>query len=234
MRIRPTLAALGATVAIVASALTTLPAASAATGVTGSSYPSMLRKIGTVQRAVASPDASASATVESISPESELALTSRLLWTHHHLILDGWSLPIVLRDVMAYYRETAEGIPHPLPPPIDYAACMRRLSRRDAAAAEAVRESFWLQGMMAGLPAAYFCIKAFSETDMTEDLKKIEVPTLLLHGDADQIVPIDDSAKLSAKLLKNCQLQVIPGAPHGMCTTHKDLINERLLAFFQK
>lgn len=103
-----------------------------------------------------------------------------------------------------------------------------------AQVSEAVRESFWLQGMMAGLPAAYFCIKAFSETDMTEDLKKIEVPTLLLHGDADQIVPIDDSAKLSAKLLKNCQLQVIPGAPHGMCTTHKDLINERLLAFFQK
>jgi hypothetical protein len=83
MRIRTTLAAFGATVAIVASALTTLPAASAATGVTGSSYPSMLRKIGTVQRAVASPDASASATVESISPESELALTSRRLWTHH-------------------------------------------------------------------------------------------------------------------------------------------------------
>ncbi|ACF00054.1 alpha/beta hydrolase fold [Rhodopseudomonas palustris TIE-1] len=103
-----------------------------------------------------------------------------------------------------------------------------------AQVSEAVRESFWLQGMMAGFPAAYFCIKAFSETDMTDDLKKIQVPTLVLHGDADQIVPIDDSAKLSAKLLKNSELQVIPGAPHGMCTTHKDLINERLFAFFNK
>ena len=96
---------------------------------------------------------------------------------------------------------------------------------------EGVRESFWLQGMMAGLPAAYFCIKAFSETDQTEDLKKFDVPTLILHGDADQIVPIANSAMLSAKLVRKAELKVIPGAPHGMCTTHKDLISETLLAF---
>ena len=98
---------------------------------------------------------------------------------------------------------------------------------------EGVRESFWLQGMMAGFPASYFCVKAFSETDQTEDLKKIDVPTLILHGDADQIVPITDSALLAVKLVKNAELKVIPGAPHGMCTTHKHIINEALLAFIR-
>jgi non-heme chloroperoxidase len=98
---------------------------------------------------------------------------------------------------------------------------------------EGVREFFWLQGMMAGFPAAYFCIKAFSETDQTEDLKKIDVPTLILQGDADQIVPFEDSGKLSAKLVKDAKLQVISGAPHGMCTTHRDVINEALLAFIK-
>jgi non-heme chloroperoxidase len=98
---------------------------------------------------------------------------------------------------------------------------------------EGVRESFWLQGMMAGFPAAYFCIKAFSETDQTEDLKKIDVPTLILHGDADQIVPFEDAGKLSAKLVKGAKLEVVSGAPHGMCTTHKDLINEALLKFIR-
>jgi non-heme chloroperoxidase len=96
---------------------------------------------------------------------------------------------------------------------------------------EAVRESFWRQGMMAGFPASYFCIKAFSETDMTEDLKKIDVPTLILHGDADQIVPIADSAMLSAELVRNAKLKVYAGAPHGMCTTLKDQVNADLLAF---
>ena len=100
-----------------------------------------------------------------------------------------------------------------------------------AVISEGVRQSFWHQGMMCSLPAAYFCIKAFSETDQTEDLEKIDVPTLILHGDADQIVPIADSAMLSVKLIKNAELKVIPGAPHGMCTTHKDLINDALLAF---
>jgi non-heme chloroperoxidase len=98
---------------------------------------------------------------------------------------------------------------------------------------EAVRESFWLQGMMAGFPAAYFCIKAFSETDLTEDLKKIDVPTLIMHGDDDQIVPITDSALLSSKIVKNATLKVYEGAPHGMCTTLKHEVNEDLLAFIK-
>jgi non-heme chloroperoxidase len=87
--------------------------------------------------------------------------------------------------------------------------------------------------MMAGFPASYFCIKAFSETDLTEDLKKIDVPTLVLHGDDDQIVPFPDSAPMSAKILKNAKLVVYKGAPHGMCTTLKDRVNEELLAYFK-
>jgi non-heme chloroperoxidase len=96
---------------------------------------------------------------------------------------------------------------------------------------QGLRDSFWLQGMMAGHKAVYDCIKAFSETDFTDDLKKMDVPTLILHGDADQIVPIADSALLSAKLIKGATLKVIPGAPHGMCSTLKDTINAELLAF---
>jgi non-heme chloroperoxidase len=106
-------------------------------------------------------------------------------------------------------------------------------NRNGAKISEGVRESFWLQGMRAGFPASYFCIKAFSETDLTEDLKKIDVPTLVLHGDDDQIVPIEDSAYLSSKIVKNAKLVVVKGAPHGMCTTHKDRINEELLAFLK-
>jgi non-heme chloroperoxidase len=106
-------------------------------------------------------------------------------------------------------------------------------NRPGAKISEGVRESFWLQGMMAGFPAAYFCIKAFSETDFTDDLKKIDVPTLILHGDDDQIVPIADSALLSAKIVKSATLKVYKGAPHGMCTTYKDQVNEDLLAFFK-
>ena len=87
--------------------------------------------------------------------------------------------------------------------------------------------------MWCGFKAAYDCIKAFSETDFTEDLKKIDVPTLVLHGDDDQIVPIADSALLSAKLVKGATLKVIPGGPHGMCSTLKNQINAELLAFFQ-
>ncbi len=94
-----------------------------------------------------------------------------------------------------------------------------------------VRDSFWLQGMMAGFPASYYCIKAFSETDLTEDLKRIDVPTLILHGDDDQIVPIGASAALSANIVHNAKLVVYKGAPHGMCTTLKDRVNEELLAF---
>ena len=106
-------------------------------------------------------------------------------------------------------------------------------NRQGAKISEGVRESFWLQGMMCGFPASYFCIKAFSETDLTEDLQKIDVPTLILHGDDDQIVPIADSALLSSKIVKNATLKIYPGAPHGMCTTLKDRVNEDLLAFIK-
>jgi non-heme chloroperoxidase len=106
-------------------------------------------------------------------------------------------------------------------------------NRPGAAVSEGVRESFWLQGMLAGMPAAYFCIKAFSETDFTEDLKKIDVPTLIIHGDDDQIVPIADSALLSAKLIEGAQLEVYKGAPHGLCTTLKDRVNADLLTFIK-
>jgi non-heme chloroperoxidase len=106
-------------------------------------------------------------------------------------------------------------------------------NRPGAKTSEGVRESFWLQGMMAGLPASYFCIKAFSETDLTEDLGRFDVPTLILHGDDDQIVPIGASAMLSSKLIKGATLKVYKGAPHGMCTTLKDQVNAELLAFIK-
>lgn len=106
-------------------------------------------------------------------------------------------------------------------------------NRPGAKISEGVRDSFWLQGMMAGMPAAYFCINAFSETDLTEDLKKFDVPTLILHGDDDQIVPIADSAMLSSKIVKNATFKVYKGAPHGLCTTHKDQVNADLLSFFK-
>ena len=106
-------------------------------------------------------------------------------------------------------------------------------NRPGAKVSKGVRESFWLQGMLAGFPASYFCIKAFSETDMTEDLKKFDVPTLILHGDDDQIVPIQASAMLSSKLVKGAVLKVYKGAPHGMCTTLKDKVNADLLEFIE-
>ena len=106
-------------------------------------------------------------------------------------------------------------------------------NRPGAKISEGVRESFWLQGMMAGFPASYFCIKVFSETDTTQDLKKFDEPTLVLHGDDDQIVPIGASAMLSSKLIKNATLKVYKGAPHGMCTTLKDQVNAELLAFLK-
>jgi non-heme chloroperoxidase len=105
-------------------------------------------------------------------------------------------------------------------------------NRSGAKISEGVRESFWLQGMMCGFPGSYFCIKAFSETDLTEDLKKFDVPTLIMHGDDDQIVPIGASAMLSSKLVKNAQLKVYKGGAHGMCTTQKEEVNADLLAFF--
>jgi non-heme chloroperoxidase len=106
-------------------------------------------------------------------------------------------------------------------------------NRPGATISEGVRKSFWLQGMMAGFPASYFCIKAFSETDTTEDLKKFDVPTLILHGDDDQIVPIVAGGMLSSKIVKNNKFKIYKGAPHGMCTTRKDEVNADLLEFIK-
>jgi len=108
------------------------------------------------------------------------------------------------------------------------------LNRPGAKISEGLADSFWLQCSMAGFPASYLGIKAFSETDLTEDLKKFDVPTLILHGDDDQIVPVANTALLSAKLVKNATLKVYPGFPHGMCQTHKDVINADLLQFIQR
>ncbi len=98
---------------------------------------------------------------------------------------------------------------------------------------EGVRENFWFQGMQGGIKGQYDCVKAFSETDFTEDLKKIDIPTLVMHGDDDQIVPFPDAGALSAKLVKNAQLNVYPGFPHGMPIIHAEQINPDLLAFIQ-
>lgn len=106
-------------------------------------------------------------------------------------------------------------------------------NRPGAKVSEGVINNWWRQGMMGAAKAHYDCIKAFSETDFTEDLKKIDVPVLVLHGDDDQIVPIADSALLSVKLLKKGELKVYKGLPHGMATTHADVINKDLLAFFK-
>jgi len=106
-------------------------------------------------------------------------------------------------------------------------------NKPDAKISQGVRDSFWLQGMQASIKGAYDCIKAFSETDQTEDLKKFDVPTLVLQGDADQIVPFADSGLLQSKLIKGATLKVYPGAPHGMCTTHADQVNADLLAFLK-
>jgi non-heme chloroperoxidase len=116
----------------------------------------------------------------------------------------------------------------------DLSAPFYGANRPGAKVSQGLRDSFWLQGMLCGHKAAYDCIKAFSETDFTEDLKKFNVPTLILHGDADQIVPIGAAALLSSKLVKGATLKVYPGFPHGMCSTQKDIINSDLLAFFKR
>ena len=107
-------------------------------------------------------------------------------------------------------------------------------NRSGAKISEGIREHWWLQGMMGGVKAHYDCIKAFSETDFTQDLKKFDVPTLILHGDDDQIVPIGAAALMSAKIVKGATLKVYPGFPHGMPTTNADQINADLLTFLQK
>ena len=107
-------------------------------------------------------------------------------------------------------------------------------NRPNAKISQGLRDSFWLQGMQAGFKGVFDCIKAFSETDFTQDLEKFNVPTLIIHGDDDQIVPIGASAHRSSKLVKGAILKVIPGAPHGLCSTLKDEINAELLTFLKK
>jgi non-heme chloroperoxidase len=115
----------------------------------------------------------------------------------------------------------------------DLSAPFYGANRAGSKVSQGLRDSFWMQGMMCGIKAAYDCIKAFSETDQNEDLKKFDVPTLILHGDDDQIVPIGASAMLSSKIVKGAILKVYPGAPHGMCSTLKDKVNADLLAFIK-
>ncbi len=107
-------------------------------------------------------------------------------------------------------------------------------NRGGSTVSQGLKDSFWRQGMQAGFNAVYDCIKAFSETDFTDDLKKIDVPTLVMHGDDDQIVPINGSALLSVALVKGADLKVYKGAPHGMCATLKNEVNADLLAFIKK
>ena len=116
----------------------------------------------------------------------------------------------------------------------DFATPFYGANRPGAKVSQGLRDSFWLQSMLGGLKNQYDCIKAFSETDFTEDLKKFDVPTLILHGDDDQIVPIDAASRASAKLVKGAKLVVYEGVGHGMCSTHKDRVNKELLAFLKE
>jgi non-heme chloroperoxidase len=113
----------------------------------------------------------------------------------------------------------------------DLSAPFYGANREGSKVSQGLRDSFWLQGMLCGYQAAYECIKAFSETDFTEDLKKFDVPTLIIHGDDDQIVPIGASAVLSSKIVKGATLKIYPGAPHGLCSTLKEQVNQDLLQF---
>ncbi|OXC72721.1 alpha/beta fold hydrolase [Caballeronia sordidicola] len=115
----------------------------------------------------------------------------------------------------------------------DLAVPFYGFNRPNAKIEQGTIDEFWREGMIGSVKGQYDCIKQFSEVDYTEDLKKIDVPTLVLHGDDDQIVPIDASGRLSAKLVKNATLKVYPGAPHGMCTTQADKVNADLLAFLE-
>ncbi len=107
-------------------------------------------------------------------------------------------------------------------------------NRPGSKVSQGLRDSFWMQGMQSGLKGVYDCIEAFSESDFTEDFKKFDIPTLIIHGDDDQIVPIEDTALLSAKLVKGATIKIISGGSHGICSTHKDQINAELLSFFQR
>ena len=116
----------------------------------------------------------------------------------------------------------------------DLSAPFYGANRPGAKVSQGLRDFFWLQGMLAGHKAVFDCIKAFSETDFTEDLKKFDVPTLIIHGDDDQIVPIGAAALLSSKIVKGATLTIYPGAPHGLPATLKDQVNAELLAFFKR
>jgi non-heme chloroperoxidase len=107
-------------------------------------------------------------------------------------------------------------------------------NRPGAKISEGIRENFWYQGLQGGVKGQYDCVKAFSETDFTQDLKRIDVPSLVMHGDDDQIVPFDDTGARTAKIVKNAKLKVYPGFPHGMPTSHPDVINPDLLAFIKE
>jgi non-heme chloroperoxidase len=115
----------------------------------------------------------------------------------------------------------------------DFSIPFYGFNRPGAKISQGLLDSFFSQAMLCSLPAVYDCIKAFAQTDFTEDLKKFDVPTLIMHGDDDQVVPIGITALVSSKLVKGATLKVFPGLPHGMCSTHKDLINAELLAFIQ-
>src|SRR5206468_8237821 len=114
----------------------------------------------------------------------------------------------------------------------DLSAPFYGANRPGSTVSQGVRDAFWLMSMEVGLKAAYDCVKVFSETDLTEDLKRFDVPTLIIHGDDDQIVPIADSALLSSKMVKGATLKIYKGAPHGLTATRKDELNADLLAFF--
>ena len=113
----------------------------------------------------------------------------------------------------------------------DLSAPFYGANRPGSQVSQGIRDMFWLWSMQVGLKGAFDCVKAFSETDLTEDLKKFNIPTLIIHGDDDQIVPIGDSALLSSKIVKDARLQIYPGAPHGLMSTHKDQFNADLLSF---
>jgi non-heme chloroperoxidase len=133
-------------------------------------------------------------------------------------VFDGLRAEL-LRDRSQFYRELSASF---------YGA-----NRPGSKVSQGVRDAFWAWSMQVGLKGAYDCIEAFSETDLTEDLKRIDVPTLVIHGDDDQIVPISDSALLSSKIIPRATLKVYPRAPHGLTATHKDQINNDLLAFIR-
>ena len=116
----------------------------------------------------------------------------------------------------------------------DLSAPFYGANRPNSTVSQGVRDAFWLSSMQVGFKAAYDCVKQFSESDFNDDLKKIDVPTLIIQGDDDQIVPLDDSGRLSAKIVKDAELKVYPGAPHGLFQTHKEQFNADLLAFVKR